>query len=249
MSIIKYYDNGQIYSEYYFVNGVLHRLDDEPAIIMYYNTGEIMCVEYFVDGLHYRPNDLPSSIYYYKNGNIWYENYYINGVLNRVDNKPSICVYYEDGSIQTKVYMKDGMFHRENKPAIIEYYPFGNKALEVYVINNIIHQEENKPAIIMYDDECNIDVLVYCVLGTLNNTCEAACVEYNENTKYKTYLHGKLKLVQNYEFGNIPAISYNLDSNKEQFIIKYIDDNEIDKIVINKYYGHIKKSSSPIFAS
>ena len=43
-----YYENGQIQSEYWYVNGKRHRLDG-PAIVYYYKNGQIESERWFVN--------------------------------------------------------------------------------------------------------------------------------------------------------------------------------------------------------
>ena len=52
--------------------GQLHRENDQPAVIKYYENGEILTEEWYLNGRTHRENDQPAVIKYYENGEIWY---------------------------------------------------------------------------------------------------------------------------------------------------------------------------------
>ena len=76
---IYYYENGQISSEYYYLNDKIHR-EDGPAIIYYYYNGQISYEYYYLNDNRHRENG-PAYIHYHKNGKIDYEEYYLNNVI------------------------------------------------------------------------------------------------------------------------------------------------------------------------
>ena len=53
---ITYYDNGNISSEQYFLNGKYHR-ENGPAIIRYYQDGKIEHESYYLNGILYAASD------------------------------------------------------------------------------------------------------------------------------------------------------------------------------------------------
>ena len=83
--------------------------------------------------------------------------------------KPKKIFFYKDGVLQNikhisyglknvKIiihYYDDNVLHRKNKPAIIEYYYNGNIEKEIYYNNGKIHRK-NGPAIILYH-RCGVD--------------------------------------------------------------------------------------------
>jgi antitoxin component YwqK of YwqJK toxin-antitoxin module len=73
----RYYENGNVEFEYYFINGTYHR-EDGPAYIWYYKNGNVESEYYILNGKRHR-EDGPAVIWYYENGNVDYERYYING--------------------------------------------------------------------------------------------------------------------------------------------------------------------------
>ena len=76
---IYYYENGQIQSEYYYLDGKYHR-EDGPAIIYYYDNGQISYEYYYLNNKCHRENG-PAIIYYCRDDKIEHESYYLNGIL------------------------------------------------------------------------------------------------------------------------------------------------------------------------
>ena len=74
--IIKYYQTGEISSEYWYVNGVPHRTDG-PAMIVYYPSGKIKFTEWLVNGKYHRI-DGPAQIFYQETGEIKSEYWHLN---------------------------------------------------------------------------------------------------------------------------------------------------------------------------
>ena len=77
--VIEYYENGNISSEHYYLNGKYHR-EDGPAIISYYLNGQIQSEDYCLNGQYHR-EDGPAIIFYYRDGKIQYEDYYLNDII------------------------------------------------------------------------------------------------------------------------------------------------------------------------
>ena len=156
---ITYFQNGNIKSEKYLVNGVLHR-EDGPAYISYHENGNKKYEGYYINGEYHRI-DGPAIIAYYINGNKQGESYYINGKNHRADD-PAIIQYYEngnvnwelycnymhgdtsgisyykDGMIETYVFILNGKLHKEDGPARIRYYQSGNISEEFYYKGELI---------------------------------------------------------------------------------------------------------------
>ena len=97
-----YYDNGNICSEEYYLDGKPHR-EDGPAKIAYNQNGNIKIKEYYINGKRHR-EDGPALIAY---GNINCEVYYINDELHR-ENGPAWIEYDANGNISTRVYYLNG---------------------------------------------------------------------------------------------------------------------------------------------
>jgi len=74
---IRYFENGNIRYESYWVNDMIHRLEG-PAFIEYYENGNISYEEYWVNSKRHRL-DGPAYIEYHENGDIDYKEYYVNG--------------------------------------------------------------------------------------------------------------------------------------------------------------------------
>jgi hypothetical protein len=77
-SYVSYYENNNVYSEKYYLNGILHR-EDGPAVIFYYSNGKIKYEQYYLNGKKHR-GDGPAWIKYDGNRRIEFEDYYLNGV-------------------------------------------------------------------------------------------------------------------------------------------------------------------------
>ena len=103
--IKRYYNNGNIKIEKYYINCQLHR-EDGPAMILYYENGNIKEEGYYINGL-LRRGDGPAWVDYYKNGNINHKEYYMNGELHRDDGSAWI-EYYENGNVKYEEYYING---------------------------------------------------------------------------------------------------------------------------------------------
>jgi hypothetical protein len=114
--------------KYYYVNAVLHRYNNKPAIE--YANGDKY---WYSHGILHRENDKP-AIEYANGDKSWYN----KGVIHRDNNKPAI--EYANGD---KVYYTYGEIGRfDDEPSIIisdgSYYYFGNQ----------LHRFDDKPAIV-----------------------------------------------------------------------------------------------------
>jgi antitoxin component YwqK of YwqJK toxin-antitoxin module len=104
-AVIRYYQDGEIRSEEYYVNGQSHRMDG-PAYISYYNNGQIKYEEYSINNQRHRV-DGPAYIGYFKDGSTDCEQYWINGKQHRTDG-PAWIEYYPDGKISYEQYYING---------------------------------------------------------------------------------------------------------------------------------------------
>ena len=103
--IIEYYQNGNISSEHYFLDGKRHRVDG-PAYIYYSQDGKIQYEEYYLNDKHHR-EDGPAFISYYEDGKIEHESYYLNGQYHNPYG-PAYIYYSQDGKIDYESYYLNG---------------------------------------------------------------------------------------------------------------------------------------------
>ena len=75
--IRKYYDNGQINYEEYWVNGETHRTDG-PAVTWWYVTGQKYGEVYYVNNKRHR-TDGPAEIVWDENGDIIMQEFCLDG--------------------------------------------------------------------------------------------------------------------------------------------------------------------------
>ena len=90
--IREYYDNGQIRSESYRIDGKRHN-PHGPAIKIWYENGQIQYEEYYIEGKLHNPNG-PAIKSWYENGRIEYEQYWINGqelTKKKFNNRSASC--------------------------------------------------------------------------------------------------------------------------------------------------------------
>ncbi len=131
-TLIKVDDTGTYMDTYYYVNGKLHRENDEPAILM--SDGSI---EYRICGERHREGDKPARIT--AKGS---ELYYIKGALHRDFDKPAVIRKRSDKIWKCEWY-QNGFCHRDgDKPAIIE-----NDGTQKWYRLGQTHREGDKPAI------------------------------------------------------------------------------------------------------
>jgi hypothetical protein len=131
---VEYYENGQIKSKHWIVNGELHN-ENGPAFIEYYENGKIQSQRWYINGKYHNENG-PAIIWYYKNGQIQYQYWYINE-LSHNENGPSIIFYYKNGQIEYQAWKINRIRHNENGPAYICYDENGQIIDESWYINGI----------------------------------------------------------------------------------------------------------------
>ena len=75
---VTYYESGQIWSEYWYIDGKRHRTDG-PAVVWYYeSSGQVESEYWWVDGKWHR-TDGPARIYYYESsGQVKSEHWLVN---------------------------------------------------------------------------------------------------------------------------------------------------------------------------
>lgn len=143
-----------------------HRENDLPAKIKYYPDGHIQRESYYVYDEHERDNDKPCKIYYYPSelgGKVEKEIYYENCALSRSGDKPAIIEYYPNGNIKSETYYNLWQIHRDNdKPAEIYYYENGKIQIETYMQNDKCCRNDNsKPSHIVYSLDGDIQIEEY----------------------------------------------------------------------------------------
>ena len=85
-----YYDSGKIRSEFYQLNGCLHRIDG-PAYIAWYENGRKKVERYYINGISHR-----EIIYYEDTDHMELEVYYYNDALSRLHGQ-AIIHYDKNG--------------------------------------------------------------------------------------------------------------------------------------------------------
>jgi len=186
-------DNSGTYMDtYYYVNGTLHRENDEPAMIM--SDGSI---EYRICGERHREGDKPARIT--AKGS---ELYAIKGALHRDFDKPAIIRKRSDKIWKCEWY-QNGFQHRDgDKPAFIEndgtqkWYRFGQSHREGdkpaittpkydhYRKHDISHRGNGKPAFIEHDGS----LTEYIEYGSIHRIQGPAFIE---PTRHMYYQQGK----------------------------------------------------------
>lgn len=131
--IIKYYSNGNKYSETWYKNDKIHR-EDDPAMISYHNNGQKADERWIINN-KYHKLDGPAVIFYYSDGEKYYEQWFQNGKIHKTDG-PAIITYY--GIIQQEFWYQNNKPHRLDGPAHIEYNLQGNITNKKYYIFGII---------------------------------------------------------------------------------------------------------------
>ena len=140
-------------TQLWFVNGLLHRSDDLPAIQYFSedfewinNKNKGICGQWWVNGKRHRDNDLPAVVF----GDIHRE-WWVDGQRHRSDNKPAIIkgrVNSTGFQLSQQEWWYEGKPHREsNEPAIIKYC-FDFISYRLWAINGQVHRIGDLPAII-----------------------------------------------------------------------------------------------------
>ena len=102
------YENGKVGQEWYYLNGVKHRVDG-PAYISYYMNGEMSMECYRLNGNSHKV-DGPADIYYYESGKVKGEYYYLDGKvitnpsrIKEINNKKIIKESMKEESIEKNI--------------------------------------------------------------------------------------------------------------------------------------------------
>jgi len=83
---IRYYRDGNIQYEKWYINGVLHR-EDGPAIIDYYKNGSIKFEQWYWCGLQHRHDYTKAAASIYANGSCYYWWYGVECTQKQLLNK------------------------------------------------------------------------------------------------------------------------------------------------------------------
>ena len=98
-SYVKFYPDGRVEIERWFVSNVPYRENGEPTTITYHPCGGVKMMLWRGDGR--LCEDLPSVVSYYPSGALasqeWHDE---GGSLHREGCKPSAIYYFEDGSVK-----------------------------------------------------------------------------------------------------------------------------------------------------
>jgi antitoxin component YwqK of YwqJK toxin-antitoxin module len=100
----KYYPNGQVERESWYLDGKKHRVDG-PAVINYDKNGQVEIESWYLDGKKHR-EDGPTVIWYDKNGQVKRESWYLDGKRHRVDG-PAVINYYPNGQVEGESWYLD----------------------------------------------------------------------------------------------------------------------------------------------
>ena len=101
----KFYPNGSIRWQEWYLNEKLHR-ENGPASIGYYSNGSIRSQTWFLNGEYHR-YDGPAIIIYHPTGSIWWQEWYLNGKRHR-ENDPALIDYLPGGSIEKESWWLNG---------------------------------------------------------------------------------------------------------------------------------------------
>lgn len=127
----EYYDNGNIWFEYYILDKKIHRKDG-PAYIEYHQDGNIWFLHYYLNGLKHR-EDGPAHIEYdEKNRNILLEEYYLNGKCHREDG-PAVISYDKSGEIKYKEYWLNNEELKEQ-----EWFSLSSENIKLKMLLNVL---------------------------------------------------------------------------------------------------------------
>jgi len=102
----EYYNTGELKSEQWLVDGVLHRVDG-PAIIIYYQGNGGKRYECWRRNNKNHRVGGPAFTWYYGDEKPEQEQWYVNGIHHRIDG-PANVYYYFDGKINHKLWYING---------------------------------------------------------------------------------------------------------------------------------------------
>jgi hypothetical protein len=140
-------------TQMWFVNGLLHRDDDLPAIqytsdsyVWKNNKENNISGQWWTNGKRHRLNDLPAIVFGDEHQEWW-----IDGQRHRADNKPAIIKNRTNSSVlhpTQQEWWYEGKQHRDfDEPAIIKYC---NEFISFrsWIVNGMIHRTDDNPAVI-----------------------------------------------------------------------------------------------------
>ena len=104
-AIIRYYKNGRIKTESWFLKGVRHRIGG-PASVEYNENGFKIVEVWQCDGIKMRKNK-PTILRYDEVGHVYKEEWYDDNVLHR-ENRPAISIFYKNGSLLYREWYNKG---------------------------------------------------------------------------------------------------------------------------------------------
>jgi len=122
------YVMGELQSDrWHKIDGTAHSFEDKPAIISYFSNGEIDTEEWYYNNVLHRDGDKPAIRAYYRNGQLEMEEWVSNRLRSRDGDKPAFIWYHEDnGKVQLEEWWRDGILSRdEGKPSLIRYDTHG----------------------------------------------------------------------------------------------------------------------------
>lgn len=108
--IIIYNDH---YIKEYFKNDKVHR-EDGPAYIKYYLNGIIANQTWFIDNRRHSIDDKFTSAWYHPNGMISDVSWYIDDKRQRENDKPTYISWNDDGRLVKKIWFIDGRYGRKS---------------------------------------------------------------------------------------------------------------------------------------
>lgn len=105
--VIRYHSNGRVYSETFYNEEGNYHHPTRPAKTEYYDNGNEMYQHYYVHGVHHRDNNEPAYYSWRKNGGCDQVAYYKNGKLHNTIG-PGYIRYGENGAlIHSEYYLND----------------------------------------------------------------------------------------------------------------------------------------------
>ena len=111
---------GVVLEEDYFQHDLHHR-EDGPARIRRWADGRLETEMWFLDGLMDRGDDLPALIHHGDNGVRLEEGWYRRDEQQREGDKPSLVRRDNNSQVIEQIWTQDGVPHRDGKPSRIGY--------------------------------------------------------------------------------------------------------------------------------
>lgn len=185
-ALVRFYNNGNIYDEHYYLNGVRHR-EDGPAYIYYSGNDKIYLVYYYLKGIKYTKDEFDRRVNMAK-----YECHTENEILDIYEydkipwerlhrkNEPALITYLKNGKIKYEEYYLNGKLHRDSEPAFINYYENGIVKYSGYFYNGKRQRNEG-PTGTYYYDNGNIECEEYWVFNESNEKSGVVYLNYSKN--------------------------------------------------------------------